>query len=161
MLYLYSISELKNNNTWQIIFCVMISSYCILNIANTIQLTAEHKRVNELEKIECEKIGKMINEHEGKNNIEVKNIVAVVPENRRDKAFFDETKRRTVVTYNNLRHYWAYSEVIQYYLKNNLTKLGLNLEETAKYVEYVKENNLKVGDIVCIGDTLYCPQYMF
>lgn len=36
----------------------MISSYCILNIVNTFELTLEHKKVNELEKIECEKVRK-------------------------------------------------------------------------------------------------------
>lgn len=103
----------------------------------------------------------MIDEYEKKNSIKVENIVAVFPENRTDKTFFNETKRRTVVTYNNLRHYWAYSAVLQYYLKSDLKDRGLNLDESVKYLEYVKENNLELGDIVCIGNTLYCPQYMF
>lgn len=161
MLYIYSTSDLRNNKIWQIVFLIMIISYCILNIANTVQLTIEHKKVNELEKIECEKIGQMIDEYEEKNNIKIENIVPVVPEARNDKAFFKEIKRKTVVTYNNLRHYWAYSAVIQYYLGKDLKGGGLNMEETAKYVEYIKENNLELGDVVCIGNTLYCPQYMF
>lgn len=152
---------MKDDKGWQIMFITIISAYCILNIVNTLELTREHKLVNELEKIECLQIGEMIEEYEKQNNIEVKKIIAVNFEMPREEGFFKETKRRTVVTYNNLRHYWGYTGVVQYYLKKDLKEEKMNEEETSRYLKYVEENNIKLGDFVCIGDTLYCPEYIF
>lgn len=160
MLYLYSVTNIRNKKIWHNIFLVILLSYTIINIVNTINLTYEHQLVNKLAKEECVRIEKMIEQHEKENNIEVTKIVPILVANQKETAFFKETTRRTVVTYNNLRHYYGYTGILQYYLRKNLTTISLNQESINIYLDYIKEHNIPHGEIICIGDTLYCPQYI-
>lgn len=160
MLYLYSATNIKNEKIWHKIFLVILISYIVLNCANTINLVTEHQKVNELEKQECMRIGEMIEEYENNTKTKVTKVAPVLILKQEENGFFSETSRRTVVTYNNIRHYYGYSGILQYYLRKNLKDVGLNRDYEKIYLDYIIENNLEYGDIICINDTLYCPQYI-
>lgn len=160
MLYVYSATNIKDKKIWNSIFCIILLSYIVINILNAFQLVTEHKKTNELEKEECIAIGQMIDNYEKSTNKKVINIAPILILNSRENGFFKQTTRRTVVTYNNIRHYYGYSGVIQYYLRKKLKNTGLSKERQKIYKEYIEKNNLNYGDILCIDDTLYCPQYI-
>jgi hypothetical protein len=124
-------------------------------------IVTEHQKVNQLEKEECRKIETIIKEHEEKYNIRVNKIVPIAIFNQEEKGFFESIRTKTVVTYNQTRHYYGYHGIIQYYLKKDLKDIGLSYESNYKYQEYININNIKYGEFVCIEDTLYCPQYIF
>lgn len=81
--------------------------------------------------------------------------------NEQEKGFFPQNSRKTIITYNNLRHYWGYMGVLNYYIDKTLKPISTNVMLKQKYMQYIKDNNFEVGDIICIDDTLYCPQYIF
>lgn len=159
LLHIYSMSNIKDKKIWKNIFLVIACSYGILNCANTIELTTEHQKVTKLEKEECIRIENLIDRYENENYSQIKKIVPILIPNQSERGYFQQTKRRTIITYNNVRHYFGYSGVLQYYLKRDFEYIGLNRESDNIYRKYVNENNLEYGDIVCIKDTLYCPQY--
>lgn len=159
LLYIYSVTNIRNEKTWKKVFIIIVVCYGILNCANTSLLTTEHQKVNKLEKEECMRIENLIQEYENENNREVKKVVPILIPNQSEKGYFEQTTRRTIITYNNVRHYFGYSGVLQYYLKRDFEYIGLNLESENRYRQYITTNNLEYGDIVCIEDTLYCPQY--
>jgi hypothetical protein len=134
--------------------------YCVANCVNASYLVREHQKVNTLEKEECNRIGNLIEQYENENNIQIKKIAPILILNQTEKGFFKETTRRTIITYNNVRHYYGYSSILEYYLRKGLQDIGLNVESQNKYMQYIIENGLEYGDIVCIEDTLYCPQYI-
>jgi hypothetical protein len=159
-LYLYSMTNIKNKHILKYIFLAMVIMYCVANCVNASYLVREHQKVNTLEKEECNRIGNLIEQYENENNIQIKKIAPILILNQTEKGFFKETTRRTIITYNNVRHYYGYSSILEYYLRKGLQDIGLNVESQNKYMQYIIENGLEYGDIVCIEDTLYCPQYI-
>lgn len=157
LLYIYSCCVKKEKK----IFLIILTIYCIINCLNTLELVNEHQKVNQLEKEECMKIENIIEEHEEKNDVKVIKIVPIPIPAQKEKGYFEDTRRKTVITYNQTRHYWGYSGIIQYYLRRDLKNMGISSENNYKYQEYINENNLEYGDFICIEDTLYCPQYIF
>lgn len=160
LLYLYSTTNIKNEKIWKQIFLTIVIGYGILNCINTICLVTQHKEVNRLEKEECSRIENIIKQYENEYKTKIKKIAPILILNQEEKGYFKEINRRTIITYNNVRHYFGYSGIIQYYLKQGLQEVGLSKKSTDKYKQYIIENNLEYGDIVCIEDTLYCPQYL-
>lgn len=160
MLYLYSVTNIKNEKIWNSIFMTIVLSYLLINCMNTVKLTYEHQIANKLEKQECMRVGQIIEKYEKENNIKVTKITPVLILSKQEEAYFSETTTKAIITYNNLRHYYGYTGVLQYYIRKNLRTISLNHESEDIYFEYVKENDIQLGDIICIGDTLYCPQYV-
>lgn len=161
LMYIYTSSNIRNEKKLEKIFLTILITYCIINCANAMQIVTEHQKINQLEKEECIRIEKIIQEYEKENKIEVTKIAPIAIVNQTEKGYFSQIKRRAIVTYNNVRHYYGYSGIIQYYLRNDLKNLDLNSESHKIYKEYVEKENINYGDIICIGDTLYCPQYIF
>lgn len=159
-LYLYSMTNIKNEKRWLVIFLLIVIVYVIINGINTISMVTQHKIVNQLEKEECAKIENIIKEHERKNNIKVNKIVPILIFNQEERGYFQNISRKAIITYNNVRHYYGYTGIIQYYLKRNFQGIQLNKESDKKYKEYITENKLDYGEIICIEDVLYCPQYL-
>ena len=160
-LYLYSSTTIKNYKFLKYFFYIILSTYILINIINTVQLTYEHQLVNKLEKEECKKIENIIEQYESQNNIIIKKIVPIAIFNEEENGFFKETIRRTIVTYNNIRHYFGFSSVINYYINRKLEATSITQNSQEKYLEYIINNNHEYGDVVCIDDSLYCPQYIF
>lgn len=159
LLYIYCMTNIKDKKIWRNIFLVILLSYAILNCVNTAKLTTEHKIANKLEKEECIRIENLIYQYENESGIQINKVVPILIQNQLERGYFEQTKRRTIITYNNIRHYYGYSGVLQYYLKRDFEYIGLNKESENIYRKYIIENNLEYGNIVCIEDTLYCPQY--
>lgn len=160
LLYLYSIDIVRDSKLYANILVIILAVYFITNFANSIQLVTQHQQVNILEKEECEKIQEMIIKHEKTKGKKVTKTVPVIVGRGIEKGFFDQISRKTVITYNNTRHYWCYSGVLNYYLNPKIQQIKQNDETNRKYIEHIKANNMNLGDIVCIDDTLYCPQYI-
>ena len=165
MMYLYTSTNIKNTKVMSIILYLIIGSYLVINVFNVIQVTNEHKIANEFEKNECIKIMKLIEEHEAENNIKVEKIAPIYTSKLKYKGFSDEVTRHTIVTYNNVRHYFGYAGIINYYLNEygvqTLKGVGINKDSQNIYKEYIENTGKEYGEIVCIGDTLYCPQYIY
>ncbi len=160
LLYLYCESEIKETKINNAVFIIIITIYSIINFANTVQLVVEHQKVNKLEKEECIKIQEMITSYEKVNNIKVTKVVPLICVNNIEKGWFSQIQRKAVITYNNIRHYWGYAGVLNYYLETKLKTVQANEEMEMQYTNFIKNNNLEEGSIVCIGDTLYCMQYI-
>ena len=161
LMYIYCTTNIKNSKITKYVFYILLCFYIMINIVNAIQLTNEHQIVNRLEKEECTRIEEIILQYEKENNKKINKVVPVVVLNQKEKGFFDETKRRTIVTYNNTRHYYGYTCVLNYYLNRKLNGISPNKSDRLKYEEYIKNSKLNYGDIICIDDILYIPQYIF
>lgn len=160
LVYLYCVNLVKDSKIYSKILITILLVYFIINLANTIQLVTQHQQVNKLEKEECMKIQEMIIEYETRTNKKITKTVPVIIRKNLERGFFSEISRQAVLTYNNVRHYWCYSGILNYYLTSKVQQITQTDETNKKYVDYIKANNLNLGDIVCIEDVLYCPQYI-
>lgn len=160
ILYLYCVKEVRKGKVYSRVLITILLIYFLVNLINTIQLVTQHQQVNKLEKEECLKIQQMIIEYESNNDIKVTKTVPIIIGNKLEKGFFSQISRQAVVTYNNVRHYWCYSGILNYYLDRKVQQINPTDKTNSNYIKYIKENDLNFGDIVCIEDTLYCPQYI-
>lgn len=160
ILYLYCINEVRASKVYSKLLITILLIYFVANFLNTIQLVTQHQQVNKLEKEECMKIQQMIIKYESSNSKKITKTVPIIIGNKVEEGFFSQISRKAVVTYNNVRHYWCYSGILNYYLDRKVQQIKPTDETNNNYIKYIKANNLNFGDIVCIEDTLYCPQYI-
>ena len=115
----------------------------------------QHKRVNQLEKIEVNKIEQYIEEYENDTGIKVTKITKIVNTGNLYKAYFENTKNKTSFTHNAIRTSWAADGVINFYTKRDLQTIkGFSKQE------YKKLENTESG-YLCINDVLYVMVYMY
>lgn len=148
--------EKKNKNKiLEIMIIITLLSYTIIMVLNSESIMLQHKRVNQLEKIEVNKIEQYIEEYENDTGIKVTKIAKIVEEEKLDKAYFENTKNKTSFTHNAIRTSWAADGVINFYTKRNLQTID----------KISKQKHLEIKDTelgyLCIDDTLYVMTYMY
>lgn len=134
----------------------IIILYTIMDIYSYLNLIYLHKRVNEFEKCETEKIGEYINDYEYKTNIEVKKVKKINASFKWKKGYYPPGKIISVITSIGIRGNNESEGVINFYTKRNLEKCNTTQQDTIKYWESAPNNGYK-----CIGDTLYVEIYNF
>ena len=96
ILYMYCNLEenckLRNENIQNGILYIIMASYIILSLGNSILIMNEHKKVNVQDKQDCEKIGMWIREYEESKNVEVNNIVFIY--NSNSGWYYDNIKNQ-------------------------------------------------------------------
>lgn len=134
----------------------IIILYTIIDIYGYLNLIYLHKKVNEFEKYETEKIGEYINDYEYKTNIEVKKVKKINASFKRRKGYYPPGKIISVITSIGIRGNNESEGVIKFYTKRNLEKCNTTQQDTIKYWESAPSDGYK-----CIGDTLYVEIYNF
>ena len=148
--------ENKNKNKiLEIMIIITLLSYTIIMVLNSESIMLQHKRVNQLEKIEVNKIEQYIEEYENDTGIKVTKIAKIVEEEKLDKAYFENTKNKTSFTHNAIRTSWAADGVINFYTKRNLQTVDKITKQ-----KYLKVKDTELG-YLCIDDTLYVMAYMY
>lgn len=148
--------EKKNKNKiLEIMIIITLLSYTIIMVLNSESIMLQHKRVNQLEKIEVNKIEQYIEEYENDTGIKVTKIAKIVEEEKLDKAYFENTKNKTSFTHNAIRTSWAADGVINFYTKRNLQTVDKITKQ-----KYLKVKDTELG-YLCIDDTLYIMAYMY
>ena len=132
-----------------------VMSYALIIVINSESIMLHHKRVNQLENVDVNKIEQYIEEYENDTGIKVTKIAKIVNTRDLNKAYFENTKNKTSFTHNAIRTSWAADGVINFYTKRNLqTVKGISKQE------YSELENAEFG-YLCIGDVLYVMVYMY
>lgn len=165
ILFLFIFSEtdvfekIQKNNKKFILGMLTITTlilYIIIIVINSESIMLQHKRVNELEKIEVNKIEQYIEEYENNTGIKVTKIAKIVDTGNLDKSYFEGTKNKTSFTHNAIRTSWAADGVINFYTNRDLETVRIDAKSKENYLRN-KDNN----DYMCIDDILYITVYMY
>lgn len=128
-------SEVKNRLQNIILYIIMIS-YIILSMGNSIFIMIEHKKVNVQDKKDCEIIGSWIKEYEEKQGIEIKNIVFI--NNNHTKSYYDNICNKSALCYRALVKQWSRVGAINYYNNREFNDV---LNEVKNYKSYYNKIN--------------------
>lgn len=158
-LYIYAQTDLFNNidkkfltNILQIVFIVYFLSTVFFNVF----MMSEHKKVNKLEQVECDKILEYVEQYEKNNNIVVSKIQIVTIKGKNEKGYYQETINKNVLTYNAVRADWSAVGCINFYFPHRLIEKTDEIPQ-----EILNEIISSNGDEICIDDTLYVKCYMY
>lgn len=133
-----------------IVTYLLLITFTIINIFNYENIMLQHKKVNNLEKVQVKEIEEYINEYEENTGIQVTKITKIPQKTRYEKNEND-------ITRNALRTNWAADGVINFYIKRDLETVNLTKEQAIYYFEnYDSEREYQ-----CIDDTLYINVYVF
>ncbi len=135
-----------------IITYLTLISYIALNFGNYENIMFQHKKINELEKLQVSEIDNKINEYEKNTGIKVTKIVKVPR-----KKTSSQNKGANDITRNALKTRWAVDGVINFYTERNLE----NIDATEEKIKYYFKNYDYEREYKCIDDTLYINVYVF
>lgn len=136
----------EKTNAFEIIFSFLVISYTLVNMYTYFSITMQHKRTNEFEKIEAEKIENVIEEYENENNIVVDKICIIKKSQNNYKL--ESSKNSCVPTYIATRCEWGIKGALQYYEDRKLTQTEIKYSENQEF-------ELSGKQYKCIEDTLY------
>ncbi len=136
----------EKTNTFEIIFSFLVISYTLINMYTYFSITMQHKRTNEFEKIEAEKIENVIEEYENENNIVVDKICIIKKSQNNYKL--ESSKNLCVPTCIATRCEWGIKGTLQYYENRKLTQSEIKYSENQEF-------ELSGKQYKCIEDTLY------
>ncbi len=160
-------SKLRNENIQNGILYIIMASYIILSLGNSILIMNEHKKVNVQDKQDCEKIGMWIREYEESKNVEVNNIVFIY--NSNSGWYYDNIKNHSALCYRALRAEWSRVGAINYYNNRQFNDVINEIKSYEAYINkinYYKNyfsnkswDNLDKEQLVFEGNTLYYCLY--
>ena len=168
ILYLYcNLKRPEKIQLKEIIFYIILISYIIISLGNSMLIMYEHKKVNIQDKQECELVGKWIKEYEESQNIEVKNIVFI--HNNNSKSYYEDIKNHSALCYKALGTEWSRVGAINYYnnryfndVLNDIKNYGEYIDKINYYKNYFFDkmwDKLDKEQLVFEGDTLYYCLY--
>ena len=168
ILYLYcNLKRTEKIQLKEIIFYIILISYIIISLGNSMLIMYEHKKVNIQDKQECELVGKWIKEYEESQNIEVKNIVFI--HNNNSKSYYEDIKNHSALCYKALGTEWSRVGAINYYNNRYFNDVLNDIKNYGEYIDkinYYKNyffgkiwNKLDRNQLVFEGDTLYYCLY--
>lgn len=161
MIYLYTQTEIfERKGITQICIQGTLFLYLACNIYECVNLTYQHKMVNQLEKQEVYKINEDMIQYEMKNDIKIEYICIVTITGQNQKAYYKEIENQSVLTYNAIRSDWSTDGVINFYTGRNLKKTKITQEELNTYMEKIKSGENQ-KEYECIGNTLVINAYMY
>ncbi len=161
MIYLYTQTEIfERKGIAQICIQGTLFLYLVCNIYECVDLTYQHKMVNQLEKQEVYKINEDMIQYEMKNDIKIEYICIVTITGQNQKAYYKEIENQSVLTYNAIRSDWSTDGVINFYTGRNLKKTKITQEELIAYMEKIKSGENQ-KEYECIGNTLVINAYMY
>lgn len=137
---------LEKKNAFEIIFSFIVISYTLINMYTYFSITMQHKRTNEFEKVEAEKIENVIEKYENENNIIVDKICIIKKSQNNHKL--ESSKNSCVPTYIATRCEWGIKGALQYYEDRKLNQVEVNIIENQEF-------NLSKEQYKCIDNTLF------
>lgn len=149
-IFIYASYDFKKNKIINRILIIILLGYFILNISNYILITKEHQLVNQLEKIEVEKIDDYIRKYEDENDIKVSKIAVNTIEGNLNKTYYKDIKIKNVITYSATTCDWSVIGVINFYTQRDLQESQFRKEIVNEGIRYI-----------CIGDILYINTYVY
>ena len=115
-MYVFCASEIfsKDGIIKYLIISTLVA-YNVILIANTVSLLSQHKKVNELEKIQCEGLEEYIEEYEEENNVKITEARYFKLSNMKKYGFFEEIENESVLTYDGVACTWSAIGTINFY----------------------------------------------
>lgn len=147
LIHMYCKSKLFNKtDSFEIVFSFLVISYTIINMYTYFSITMQHKKTNDFEKNEANKIESSIATYENENNIKVDKICIIKKSQNNYKL--ESSRNSCVPTYIATRCEWGIKGALQYYEGRKLTQTEAN---------YLENKTFKLSEeqYKCIGDTLY------
>ena len=143
----------RNNKKYQLILISIITIIIfILNITLYIILTNQHIITNKIDKENCEKIEKIIEEYEDRTNIKVTKIASVTRPDR--DLYYPNMIHAGAITQKALNS-WANREAIIFYLGRKMNFAPFTIEQYVNFFVHEKSEKYTTEPIVIEGDTLY------
>lgn len=161
-IYIFCNSDIfiRNNNI-KIILTIILVIYTVILMLNTMNLINQHKKVNNLEKQQCEQLEQYIKKYEQENNTKVTKAKYFQIGGKKERGYFETISNKSVLTYNGVACIWSSIGTINFYTNRNFKDEEIimeeNMEENMKlFINYVKniQNGLD-NNFVIVNDTLY------
>lgn len=139
----------------KIILTIILIIYTIITIGNTISLISQHKKVNWLEKKQCEELEEYIKKYESENNILVTEAKYFVRHDKNRNGYFKEIKNKSVLTYNGIACTWSSIGTINFYTKRNFKDEKIDDAEIFNKYLQLKENGYDKNFVIIDGILYY------
>lgn len=137
---LYKLKEKKRLYKIIVCFCILWSTFNVLNYFNRTMLS---KKNNEFEKKEVMELDNYLKKFEIENNTEVKKIAFVFPPTFSYKSIIDVDALRT---------YWSSIGVIKFYIGRSMEEVRLSEEDNNKYYEIMNDKTYYIeNDLLFIS----------
>ena len=154
---MFYLANLNNNKYQKYYIAILTVVIFLLNFTLYIVITNQHLLVNKLDKENCLKVEKVIEEYEAKNNVKVTKISAII--DTRTSKYYPNTIQAGPITIKAL-NFWAAREVITFYTNRNLEFKKFSIEELKQYFSQyidgdISSNEFSLDQVVIKGDTLY------
>ncbi len=146
-------SIFENNNVSTKIFEFILIIYMLLNIMTSMYIIYCHKKIEKLNKEECNIINSFITKYEQNNNIKIKKIA--ICHDKNPTFFYNIINNYSSLCYRPLALEWSDDGSINYYTGRNLEEIDTTIEIYNQYFKDKDWDKLSEEQFVFIEDTVY------
>lgn len=155
-IYIFCSSDIfTRNEITKIILTMILIIYAGIMIFNTINLISQHKKVNNLEKEQCEGLEEYIKNYENENEISITEAKYFVKPDKNKSGYFKNISNKSVLTYNGIACTWSSIGAINFYTKRNFKDEKIDDIQLFERYTKLKEKGYNNNFIIIDGILYY------